>query len=180
MIKRFISAFTHLFAEENAKHIIESCKRAGTKSRFNTDKFENEYLGYLGESIFQQWLEEKGVKHVWQVDKFGESDDFDFLISGKKVDVKTCLRKQPINNIKSSFQLLLHNDQLGLHADIYFWILVCGFTPQSACNAYLVGSMSAERVLNYPVVEKLKGVFSRCISLADVIPPDQFKYVMED
>ena len=122
MIKRTITKPNHLFAKEYADKIMLACKEAGTKSRFNTDKFINEYLGYLGEAIFHDWLEEKGLTHEWQANKFGESDEYDFLIKNKRFDVKTNMRNQPVTSIKSNFQLLLHADQVGLHADFYFWI----------------------------------------------------------
>ncbi len=179
MIRRNIDVWSHLFAQKNANKIIASCKAAGTKSRFNTDIYKNEYLGYLGESIFSQWLDENNIEYKWQRDRFGESDDYDFLINDKKVDVKTNSRRLPIDNLKDNFQLLLHADQVGVHAHVCFWICVVGQVTIAEVG-YLVGCMSSGRAANQPIVQKLDGVSARWINRKDVIPPRDFQTVLEE
>lgn len=76
-------------ARARAKQMVQH----GLYSRFGADdaqRIENATQGCLGELAFQHWLESQGI--AYQLDEGGfadrNTDEFDFLVNGKKIDVK--------------------------------------------------------------------------------------------
>lgn len=55
------------------------------------DKFEckNNYIGLLGEMVFNRWLNEKNIKHEWVNFIKKDYNTEDFIINDQKVDLKT-------------------------------------------------------------------------------------------
>lgn len=48
------------------------------------------FIGYLGEWAFAQFLVIREVGFHWHTNTSGKSDNCDFTIKGKKIDIKTC------------------------------------------------------------------------------------------
>ena len=134
------------FAKNQTELLAEALKGKNLHSRFNTDWEQNNITGYLGECIFAEWIRVNEIAAEWQYGKLGESDDYDFLISGKKWDVKTNLRKLPIENISDTYGLCVHKDQVGLHADYYVWVLIHGIDPLKAEFGYIMGYLPANKI----------------------------------
>lgn len=180
MIKRQIDPEWIIKAEDRAMDILEAVKGTSLKSRFNTNALENHAVGELGEIIFAHWLTEKGIEYDWQNDKVGESDDYDFMISRQKIDVKTNMRHLPVEQIdERTFKLMLLDDQIGNgHADFYFWILIQGQNVKTARAAYLVGLLRSAYTKRYEIVEKVPGVRARWIPIGDVIAPGELHLVL--
>lgn len=83
--------------QQRARRIASKMIEHGLYSRFGlntTKRLDKAYLGCLGELAFAHWLEEKRI--TYKTDDRGfenrNSDDFDFLINGKKIDVKVALK----------------------------------------------------------------------------------------
>jgi hypothetical protein len=151
----------------------ESLKNCNLVSRFNSDWRNNNITGYMGEAIFAEYLKKIDIFGKWQNDKFGESDDFDFLINGKKWDVKTNLRILPVEQITDTFKLCVHVDQVGLHADYYVWVLLNAREPLSADFAYIVGYLPAKKINAYKPFKTLSGendVFAYGVPIEDAYP----------
>lgn len=160
---------------------FESLEGSSLKSRFNTNWWENNVLGNLGEFLFNDWMKTKDVPYLWDNDKSGQSDEFDFYINNKKVDVKSSLRKLPLSQLKNNYGLLVHKNQLGSHADYYAWVLFQGSSALLANNAYLVGFLSAERVGSYPeLASSLPGAKAFSVPFGDVIPPSEILNVVRE
>lgn len=174
----------HKFAKESATKIQEALEGSKLKSRFNSDPYWNRYTGQLGEVIFEEWLLKKKINYDWQFMVLGEPDDYDFLINKKKWDIKTAVRRLPFDRFSPpiNFNLLLNKQQVGAHADYYFWIIIWGWgkTPAGAKKAYLVGSKNALSIIDYPIVEKIEGVETYEIPITDVIPPNIALNIMRD
>lgn len=49
--------------------------------------------GKIGEKAFRIWLDNEGIPYVEDNTSFDEADDYDFLINGYKIDVKTRTEK---------------------------------------------------------------------------------------
>lgn len=45
--------------------------------------------GKIGEKAFRTWLDQEGIPYVEDSTSFDEADNYDFIINGYKVDVKT-------------------------------------------------------------------------------------------
>lgn len=100
-----VTSFDFEAQQQRAKKIAAEMIKQGLYSRFglNTDKrLDKAYLGCLGELAFAHWLEEKKVAYKTDNKSFinRNSDEFDFLINGKKIDVKVALKstKNPPND----------------------------------------------------------------------------------
>ena len=83
-------------ATERAKQMVED----GLYSRFNLSKEERidkAKIGCLGEIAFQKILQDCGISYQVDEGDFSErnSDEFDFLINGKKVDIKVAKKSTP-------------------------------------------------------------------------------------
>lgn len=170
----------HSYAYSRAKAIISEAEKNGLNPLFQTDPLENHILGELGEALFHKWLRKNNIKHSLDNTHIGESDETDFFIGSTRWDIKTNLRKQPIENLKENFQLMLHKEQLGRHADYYFWIFVLGKVPSQSRKAVLVGSLNAKRVHEYPIVEKIRDVPAYWIPLKDVKTPSETLGILRD
>jgi len=60
-----------------------------SQKTYNKFKCTTNYVGLLGEMIFNQYLEEQGVDFRWvEFNKTGWNDP-DFIIGGKSIDLKT-------------------------------------------------------------------------------------------
>jgi hypothetical protein len=76
-------------AKERAEIMVEN----GLYSRFglsNSKRIEKALLGCMGELAFEGYLKQEGVNYSLDQSDFAikNSDEFDFLISGKKFDIK--------------------------------------------------------------------------------------------
>jgi len=169
-IKMELTAEDKNWAVKKANADLKALEGTNYKSRFNTNKKENEITGNIGEAVFHRWLKINGVEHDWQNNKIGEADDYDFLIDGKKWDVKTIMRHLPVTDLKDNFELGVNKGQVGLHADYYFWVILQGHNPMAATFAYLVGSKSSNRIKEFPVQEKITGAKAYWMPIADALP----------
>ena len=183
----------HNWTETETNKTEAALKETELISRFNTDPWLNRYTGYLGEKLFSKWLDSIKIKHEWQTEKYGESDDYDFKINEKLIDIKTNIIHYP-EALGKNYTLMLNKNQIGLHADIYFWVLIhvrpsrtlegkLSFQKidlKNAKKAMLIGSMHQFKCEKYPTVEKISGVESKQIPIEDVIPASHFKWVIED
>jgi len=157
----------------------KALKNKGLRNRFNSDWRENNLVGFVGELVFKKFLDGLGgVSYDWNV-VVGCADDYDFLVCGKRVDVKTCLRNFPVGSIGDNFRLMVCDAQVGLHADFYFWVLLEGVSFGCVRRAFLVGGMSAERVGCFPVVDKSFGR-TRWVGVDEVVCPNDFLFCLGD
>uniref|UniRef100_A0A6M3LRR4 Uncharacterized protein n=1 Tax=viral metagenome TaxID=1070528 RepID=A0A6M3LRR4_9ZZZZ len=162
----------HLFAKKSTDKIQSALENSGLRSRFNTDEYENRYTGQLGECIFSRWLTNNDIKFDWQSEVTGRADDYDFIIKGHIWDVKTNIRRYPMDNFTQNghYDILLHKYQLKAKTGYYFWILIQTYSkPQHSNIAYLCGCMPGSAVHDYPVTEKIKGVPCYAIPINDLI-----------
>jgi len=161
------------FAELQTAKLREALKGKDLHSRFNTDWRTNNLTGYLGECIFNKWLIQNNIEKTWQNNKLGESDEYDFLIKGKKWDVKTNLRHLAIERISDTYGLCVHKDQVGLHADYYVWVLIHGTDPLKAKYGYIMGYLPARLIKEkgeiYTTIPE-KGVQAYRIKVNDAFP----------
>ncbi len=167
-------------ANEMALEFIAAVKKANEEGskltpRFQTNELENKILGYLGEIALKDWLTSKDI-FFGEQRVLGKSDEYDLLINGVKVDVKTELRKFPVENIKGNFKLMIQKDQVGLHGSIVFWVLAHGRAIFSLDYVYLVGFLRANKIRNYGLNE---ANFSPCywIPFEDVVPPEEIEWI---
>ena len=58
-------------------------------------KLEHSFRGRLAENVFKSWLLMNDVEFVHNPSKPGEIDEYDFLIEGKKIDVKCVKYSHP-------------------------------------------------------------------------------------
>lgn len=110
-------------ANEMTDELMEGIKDL-PGSRFNSENERRDrYYGILGELIFKDWLDNKGIEydHGFTI---GSSDDYDFLVKGLKIDVKTAVVKYCFLGNKN-FYFLINDKQPGNgHADIYVHIVI--------------------------------------------------------
>jgi hypothetical protein len=147
----------HDYARDKTDKLHDALLDSKLSSRFNSDWDINNYLGALGECLFSEWLSSERIIFRWNNDVFGESDDGDFIINGRKWDVKTAWRKESIDSLKDNYSLMLCHDQVGLHADNYFWIFVQGKDAYTSERAFLVGSLNQFQVRDFPVFKLIVG-----------------------
>ncbi len=79
----------YVVAKQRAQEMVES----GLYSRFSLSKeqrIEKAAVGCLGEIAFAHWLDINGIQYELDLNGFEgrQSDDFDFRIDGKLIDVK--------------------------------------------------------------------------------------------
>lgn len=171
-----------VFMKKEAKRLTElerqSWEGKKLKSRFNTDLITNKFQGYLGELLFSHFLIDRCLTFDWDK-SLGKADSSDFLVQGKKIDVKTGLRKKPLNTLnKDTFKLMLNKRQLLEHPnDIYFFILLQGDNPYEAKKAYLVGFVSREKALSFKDVKQSISE-SVWISFDEVLPPKDLEMML--
>ena len=153
----------------------EKIRNCGLKSRFNTNYEENNKIGMLGEEIFKQYLIDIAVRYATD-EPVGQPDKYDFLIRGKRIDLKTALRIMPMHELKDNYNLFLQKHQLGLHGDTYIWIFINGRDFDHAENAFIIGWMRADRIKDFPIEERYA---SPCYSipLGEVNPPEMIRFI---
>lgn len=153
----------------------DQIKHCGLKSRFNTNYEENNKIGMLGELLFKKFLDTQGMQYQTD-DVVGRADKYDFLIRGKRVDLKTALRIMPMTDLKDNYKLFLQKHQLGLHGDVYVWIFVNGRDFDHAENAFIIGYMRAEAIKEYPINEQFASP-AYAIPVGEVNPPELIKFI---
>jgi len=83
-------------------------------------------VGYLGEWGFKQFLDEVEVGYKWFRNTDGFSDSCDFLVMGKKIDIKTAS--------KSGYKMMMFPANQRMGKDIYVgakldgdYVNICGY-----------------------------------------------------
>lgn len=160
------------YAKHMAEEILKELHSSINSQRalFNTNEIENRFIGFLGESILRRHLLSKGIPHEYAGKiNHNKGDEYDFLVSGKRWDVKTNKKIHRGPELPLGFEILIHPKQVGKHAEYYFWILIEG-NPYQSDIAYLVGGLNAAKIENYPIVEKIKGIPAITIPINHLLP----------
>jgi|GEM_PF-2674589 hypothetical protein len=162
-------------ARERAQKLVkitEDCT-----PRFQTDELTNKMVGIIGEMFFELFLEEHGVPY--EKDDFEDRenpknpDKFDFMIAGKKIDVKTGLFRRGVD-------IVLHQDSVGLlipadqfeekDIDIYVFVAI----DQSDLIAHVIGWIRKPLVPLYGYLREDTNVLSWCVPIARLKRMDEF------
>jgi len=70
----------------HAKKLTEEFDSQKTWDKY---KCNNNYLGYLGEKMFHEWMDKMKIPHIWKQFMKQATDEPDFIINGKSFDLKT-------------------------------------------------------------------------------------------
>ena len=166
----------HEYAELITQKLKEELQGKGLTSRFNTNWDENVYLGNLGEILISRWLKKHGISFEWQNDRLGEPDDTDFIINNQKWDVKTALRRLPIEDIDpDNFKLFVNARQLLEHpSDYYLWILVQGPNLKHSCKAVIIGYLALGNITSFENKNPLNqsSAIAKWIPISESLPPN--------
>lgn len=95
-----INDFDFDVALQEARKKAQSMIQNGLYSRFSLNqeqRMDKALLGCLGEIAFEHYLKQKGVEYSLDQSDFGirNSDEFDFLVKGKKIDIKVAKKSTP-------------------------------------------------------------------------------------
>jgi len=140
--------------------------------KFQTNEIQNKYIGQIGQLIFKQWLEDNQIYnhnyHSYNED--GSSDNGDFKIDGKIVEVKTGQMTWAVEQLAPGYKFFIAEQQLNEPRDIYVNIQL----DNNLKFAYITGFMMSEDTKKYNVFQTDK-MFNpaRGIPLKDLTPIEE-------
>lgn len=137
-------------AREKAITMVEN----GLYSRFNLsneERIEKAYLGCLGEYAFQQFLENLEIGYELDEGSFENrnSDEFDFLISDKKIDVKVA-KKTTSSSPSDRWTYGYPQEQNPTSKDY----VVVGWVDFNNEEVGFYGWITGKEIASFPVVER--------------------------
>lgn len=137
-------------ATQKAKQMVDR----GLYSRFKLSyqqRLDKAVLGCMGELVFEQLLKQKGIPYQLDTTDYSTSntDAFDFLIRGKKVDVKVA-KKTTIRPPADSWTYGYPQEQNPASKDY----VVIGWIDMLLQQVGFWGWISGARISQYPVVTK--------------------------
>ena len=135
-------------ANERAEKMVKN----GLYSRFNlsyNQRIEKAKLGCIGEIGFESCLKERNIEYTTDNEDFSErnSDEFDFLIGGKKIDVKVA-KKTTVNPPKDSWAYGYPEEQNPISKDY----VIVGWVDFKNKNIAFYGWIEGGNIANYSVV----------------------------
>jgi hypothetical protein len=137
---------------QKAKQKAQKMLTNGLYSRFGLSqkqRMDKAVLGCLGELAFEEYLKQKGVVYVLDTSDFGNknTDEFDFLVKGKKIDVKVAKKstqKPPNDNWTYGYP----KEQNPSTKDF----IIVGWVDFTNKEVGFYGWMSGKRISQYKVV----------------------------
>lgn len=137
-------------AEIKAKIMVEN----GLYSRFGlsyNSRIEKAKLGCIGEIAFEEYLRQKGHQYSLDQTDFSEtnSDEFDFLIGGKKIDIKVA-KKSTARPPSDGWTYGYPQEQNPISKDF----IIVGWVDFTNREVGLYGWITGERVSRFSVVTK--------------------------
>lgn len=149
-----ITNFDFELFEKKAREKASEMLNNGLYSRFGLnagERFSKAFLGCLGELAFAHWLDQKSVKY--EIDTLGfdnrNSDEFDFLINGKKIDVKVAL-KSTSNPPNDNWTYGYPQEQKPQNKDF----VVIGWIDKIRKEIGFYGWLSGHQICKSPIVLK--------------------------
>lgn len=145
----------------NSKNIIKSARNRAEKmvenglySRFKLskqDRIEKAMIGCIGEIAFQQVLEKENIKYQTDNASFLDrnTDEFDFKINGRIIDVKVA-KKSTAKNPKDSWTYGYPEEQNPRKKDY----IVVGWVDLHSNEVGFYGWIRGEKVSDYSVVRE--------------------------
>lgn len=135
-------------AQTRAEQMVEN----GLYSRFGlnrTKRIENALLGCMGEVAFEHLLQQKGIEYKLDETDFTQrnSDEFDFLIGGNKIDVKVA-KKSTANPPNDKWTYGYPEEQRPATKDY----VVVGWIDFVNKEVGFYGWLSGQQIAQYPVV----------------------------
>lgn len=126
----------------------------GLYSRFKLSeqqRLDKAQLGCMGELAFEQLLRQKGVPYQLDATDFASSrtDQYDFLIGNKKVDVKVAKKTSP-RPPGDAWTYGYPQEQNPAAKDV----VVVGWVDLARQQVGFWGWISGKRICNYPVVSR--------------------------
>ncbi len=149
-----IKNFNFDFYQEKARKRASEMIQHGLYSRFGLERssrLEKAYLGSLGEFAFAHWLDQKSISYKIDNRVFTNrnSDEYDFLIQGKKVDIKVALKSTP-RPPNDNWTYGYPEEQKPINKDI----IVIGWIDQLQKIVGFYGWLTGIQVSKSPVVIK--------------------------
>ncbi|SNS04348.1 hypothetical protein SAMN06295967_102213 [Belliella buryatensis] len=136
-----------------ALELANEMVKNGLYSRFSLHigkRVEKALWGCLGELAFAHWLDQRGVKYQKDERSFLErnTDDYDFLISGKVIDVKIAL-KSTRNAPNDRWAYGYPQEQVPSKKDY----IVVGWIDQTRKEIGFYGWISGAQIAKKPIVK---------------------------
>ena len=137
-------------AEGKAKKMVSN----GLYSRFNlsfSSRLEKATLGCIGEIAFEEFLKHKGYEYGLDQTDFSKSnkDEFDFLIGGKKFDIKIA-KKSTLRPPSDGWTYGYPKEQNPMTKDF----IVVGWIDFKSKEIGFYGWITGKKVSQFPVVSK--------------------------
>ncbi|AFL83051.1 hypothetical protein Belba_0390 [Belliella baltica DSM 15883] len=140
--------------QSRARRIASEMIKNGLYSRFGLNsikRLDKAYLGCLGELAFAHWLEEKKI--AYKIDNKGfenrNSDEYDFLINGKKIDIKVAL-KSTLNPPNDNWTYGYPQEQNPLSKDF----VIIGWIDFTRSEVGFYGWLTGLQISKSPIVTK--------------------------
>tara|TARA_R110000868_G_scaffold88317_1_gene246169 strand:+ start:1297 stop:1842 length:546 start_codon:yes stop_codon:yes gene_type:complete len=137
-----------------AKNQAELMVKNGLYSRFKLSRaarIEKAYLGCIGELAFEHYLQKENIKYSKDTTDFSikNSDDFDFLINSKKIDIKVA--KKTTKRIPSDHWTYGYpEEQNPISKDF----VIIGWVDFNLKQVGFYGWITGIQIQNFPVVSK--------------------------
>jgi hypothetical protein len=146
--------FNYNEAKATALELANDMVKNGLYSRFSLNskqRIEKALWGCLGELAFAHWLDQRGVIYQKDERSFLErnTDDYDFLISGKVIDIKVAL-KSTTNPPNDRWTYGYPQEQKPNQKDY----VVIGWIDQKLQEIGFYGWTSGAQIAKRPVVKK--------------------------
>lgn len=138
------------------KEILSKAEEMNNRMLTNTKTFSHEgktkettKIGIIGELIFLEWLKKYKIDFTANTFRYLETgSNGDFIISGKRVKVKTTLLKDNNEFLMSKLNLLIAEYMLKKIYEFYVQI----FINSDYTFAYISGFIYGNEVKNYEIV----------------------------
>lgn len=137
-------------ALDRAKEMVKN----GLYSRFGLSeevRVEKAFLGCMGELAFEHFIKTKNISYELDTKDFQNrnSDEFDFLVCGKKVDIKVAKKTTPSNpNDNWTYGYPQEQDPVSKDYIVVGWI---DFKKE---EVGFYGWITGKKISAFPVVEK--------------------------
>lgn len=103
------------------------------------------YEGKIGEKAFRSWLDKEGIRYIEDSTSYDEADNYDFLINGYKIDVKTRTEDFHIRTLELVEQL--HSRPKDIYVSVRY--------HRESNEVELIGAISSKKLIHLNQIENL-------------------------
>lgn len=158
-------------ADDRTKKILESARLNNLKPKFQTNEYENHFIGCVGEVLIYDYFLSKNIDFVKEL-VYGKSDEADFWINGHSIDIKTGHRIELVKNLNpyySNFSIFIPFNQT--LKDYYIIMML----DKDIENGYLLGYIDKQRLMSFEPIKDFRMVNKAySLKISDLAPISKF------